>query len=141
MRDGFYPEPGKYLTAVRKARTITRAGGLVRMAWNCGGLDAQAFRDEFRGALHRRINLKAAMIGERAPETGRKHDALYQSGLARDCRRVHQYVRYAIVDPVNRLETPELQHRYGWRHGPDGLDVDLPSGLLRAARPDCLANA
>lgn len=141
MRDGFYPEPGKYLAAVRKAFAVTQSGGRVRMHWSCNGLDAEGFREDFRHALHRRINLKAAMLGEQPPEDGRKHEPLYQTGLMRDCQRVHQYVRFAVVDPINRLETPELQRRYRWGYTSDGLDVDLPSGLFRRAAPECLARA
>lgn len=133
MRTGFYPEPGKYLAFARRCFDITEAGGSVRIFWNGEHLDYAGWRQEFRKALQARINLKARMLGELPPETGRKHDPNYQAGLMRDARRIDSYVQFATVDPVNRLETPELQSRFNWRYTADGLEVDLPCGVVRNA--------
>ena len=115
-----YHKPGTYLAFARRAFEVTKAGGTVQLGWAGRQLDLQAFQREFRLALHRRINLKINIF-----HRGRKHDPQYQVGLMRDRMRIQDYAEKRVVHPCNRLETPELQKRFGWSYGPDGLDIKL----------------
>jgi hypothetical protein len=58
-------------------------------------------------------------------DAARKWSTDYQINLRRDARRVNEYAAHRVVDPVNRLTTPELQRRFGWSHTPDGLEIRL----------------
>jgi hypothetical protein len=111
-----------YLALMRRGFAITRAGGHVRLGWAGADLDLQAFRREFRLALNRRINLKA---GDDRETRWRKWDHDYQIALRRDARRVNEYSSRRIVDPINRLSTPELQRRFCWEYTRDGLNIRL----------------
>jgi hypothetical protein len=57
--------------------------------------------------------------------TGRKWSPDYQIRQSRDARRIAEYVTRQIVDPINRLETTELQSRFKWRYTSDGLEITL----------------
>lgn len=118
-----YKDPGDYLALCKRAFAVTSAGGLVRLYWNSDYLDLDGWRREFQGALNRRISGTAPSNHRGQPM--RKLDALYQTGLVRDRRRIDDYVRHRTVHPCNRLETPELQARFLWNYGEDGLDIRL----------------
>jgi hypothetical protein len=75
---------------------------------------------ELRYGMHDRINRHDPAYGR-----GRKWFDDYQTHQSRDARRVNEYAARRIVDPINRLETPELQRRFRWSYGPDGLDITL----------------
>lgn len=58
-RAGWYPAPGAYLACVRRAFSVTDAGGRISLGWtDAAGHDREAWRREFRRALHARINAK-----------------------------------------------------------------------------------
>lgn len=118
-----YPDPGDYLALCKRAFAVTAAGGLVRLHWNGNDLDLHGWQQEFRRALNRRITGGASPNHRGRPM--RKLDALYQTGLLRDRRRIDDYARHRIVHPCNRLETPELQKRFLWHYDEDGLDIRL----------------
>lgn len=117
-----YRHVSTYLALCRRAFATTATGRCVRLGWAGRDLDADDWRQEFRTALHRRISGRAR---NHRGEPLRKLAPIYQHGLERDARRIHDYVRHRIVNPINRLETPDLQRRFRWSYGPDGLDVIL----------------
>lgn len=117
-----YQHVSEYLAMCRRAFAHTAAGGRVRMGWAGREMDAAEWRREFLTALHRRITVVPA---NHRGKPCRKLDPLYQLGQMRDARRVNEYASRRIVHPCNRLETAELQRRFRWSYGPDGLDVRL----------------
>jgi|SRR6185312_1681236 len=126
-----YREAGDYLAWAKAAFQVCRRGGTVRLSWAGPALDLNAFRREFRGALHRRIALKG---GARREAAWRKLDPRYQLEQGRDARRVNAYSASRIVDPINRLATPELQRRFRWRYTADGLEITLANPARRRLR-------
>ena len=96
-RADWYPEPGKYLAAVRKGDAITAAGGKVKTFWACPDLDAAGWQAEKLAALDRRINLKGGIGG-----TGRRWDSDYQRHLRLDaCALADNLQRRVIVHQWN----------------------------------------
>lgn len=100
-----YRDTGAMLALYRRAFQVVDGGGTIQMHWNTAPLDANAFRREFRSALHRRINDKAA-----PPPRGRKHADLYQVELLRDRDRVVDIVRRRIRH--YQFATPEVHARF-----------------------------
>ena len=107
---------GQYVAAVYFAKANPSA--TFKHGLNCWtpASGAEIVR-EFRRELNDRIN--------RDMPRGRKWDCDYQSNLRRDARRVNDYAARRIVDPINRLSTPELQRRFNWRYTADGLEITL----------------
>jgi hypothetical protein len=62
---------------------------------------------------------------------GRKWGSDYQINLRRDARRVNEYASRRIVNPINRLSTPELQRRFQWHYTRDGLEITLYNARSR----------
>ncbi len=68
MEYAHYPAFKEYLAAARKAFAVTAAGGSVRTYWTNRTLDANGWREEFRTAHDKRINVKAGLRSDGAPK-------------------------------------------------------------------------
>ena len=109
-RARWYPAPGAYLACVRRAFVITDAGGNISLGWtDAAGHDREAWRREFRRALHARINAK-----------GGNHYSRYndpsQRGIAPEYRRDRQ--RLTEIDQrvrVYKFETRTVHQRFADR--------------------------
>jgi len=90
------------------------------IGWEWYPLTAREILCDLHAGMHARINRHIPGFGR-----GRKWDDRYQLDQQRDARRVNDYAAHRLVDPVNRLTTPELQQRFQWHHGNDGLQITL----------------
>jgi hypothetical protein len=68
MEYAHYPAFKEYLACCRTAFATTAAGGMVRIYWNTPILNAEGWREEFRAALDKRINVKAGLRSDGAPK-------------------------------------------------------------------------
>jgi hypothetical protein len=94
------------LAFYRQARQITEVGGRIRLSWAGREYDAASWREQFRKALDRRINLKAG------PEPcWRKLDDLYQTELRRDADNIRRHRAQRLA--IHQITTPELKRRFG----------------------------
>ena len=95
---------------------------LGRRVWPTESLTSKEWLGWFRRCVLKKIHAHD-------PPLGRKGTLEYQWGLARDARRIHDYTQRRCIDPINRLETPELQRRFQWRYSEDGVSLmrDTPT--------------
>jgi hypothetical protein len=108
----------RYCAGWRKLKTLspdTRIGN-----WDDFPVEAAEILRDLHSGMHDRINRHVPGYGR-----GRKWDERYQTDLRRDVRRVTDYASRRLVHPANRLATPELQRRFQWRYGHDGLSIVL----------------
>jgi pyoverdine/dityrosine biosynthesis protein Dit1 len=108
----WYPEPGAYLAAIRRARAILAAGGTIRMDWAGSPLNAEQFEEEIRAAIHRRINAKG---GARYSRYNDPHERGVHIGFRRDLQALaaiknrvctHQFSTRAVHERFSNLLTP-----------------------------------
>lgn len=95
------------LAAYKRAFAALKAGGRVSMRRGEDPLDLTGFRQEFRRALDRRINLKASDGQPR----GRRDCYAYDIAAWRDSRRI----REILTRPIRhyQFETAEARARFG----------------------------
>jgi hypothetical protein len=101
MENRHYPLAGKYLRWARAGLEAAKRGQQVKINW-CTVVD---FKEEFIGALHRRISKK----GGTEPR-GRKTDSDYLAGLRRDQRRLHEILNSRIRH--YQFETADVRGRF-----------------------------
>lgn len=106
----WYPAPGIYLACVRRAFAITNAGGRISLGWtDADGHDREAWRREFRRALHARINAKGGNQYSRYNDPS-------QRGIAPEYRRDRQrLIQSAQRVRVYQFETRAVRKRFADR--------------------------
>lgn len=107
-----------YCRAWRQLKTLN-SDAVIR-DWEWFPVKAGDVLRQLREGLHDRINRHSSHFGR-----GRKWTHDYQVDQRRDARRINEYASRRIVDPINRLSTPELQRRYRWHYDRDGLSINL----------------
>lgn len=105
----WYPEPGAYLGAIRRARAILAAGGTIRMDWAGSPLNAEQFESEVHAAIHRRINAKGGAQysryndpHERGVHIGFRRDAQSLAALKQRVR-IYQFTTRAVRERFSHL--------------------------------------
>lgn len=101
-----YAYVSEMLAFYREAFRRTSAGKTIQLEWGGRAYDAQAWREQFRTALDRRINLKSG-----DPPNWRKLDDLYQTEQARDARNIRDHHERRLA--LHQIVTPELRQRFG----------------------------
>ena len=112
-RTRWYPHAGWYLGKWRDAYRRCDAGERLRLTWAGEEHDAVSIRREFRAALERRINSKAALQSGQAEPTSGKHDPQYQADLRADVHELRRLVQHRVLPPMYRWRTALVQRRYG----------------------------
>jgi hypothetical protein len=108
-RSRWYPAPGHYLAAIRRADAITAAGGTMRTNWAGSDLDAAAWQREKSRALHARINAKGGITYSRYndPHTTGLHTGFIRDRIALDNIRkrvrVYQFETRAVRERFSHL--------------------------------------
>lgn len=110
-----------YCAAWRTLKTLDPEAEVK--GWEWYPVPARDILRRLHEGLHERINRHDPRHGR-----GRKWSVAYQIDLRRDARRVNEYAARRIVDPVNRLSTPELQRRFQWHYTSDGLEITFYNG-------------
>lgn len=101
-----YRHVGAYLPWVRSCFAATAAGHMVRTGWCNPPLDEHGFRQDFREALHRRINLKAG-----PQPKWRNLDPESQTRLVRDRRRLVEIITMRVRH--YSFETDIVRRQFG----------------------------
>jgi len=111
---------GQLVRTYRWARTHPQGEiHIGRECWPNDRLSSHQWLTWFRNCLTQKIHAHD-------PPIGRKADPDYQRALYQDADRIARYTRARIVDPINRLSTPELQRRFKWHYSTeDGLSITL----------------
>jgi hypothetical protein len=101
-----YQHVDSYLRFIRLAREMTALGGAVQLFWSNPALDAQAWIQEFRTALDKRINLKAG-----SPPRWRRLDPDYQAELRRDQLAYQRHILHRVR--LRSVQTDIARKRLG----------------------------
>jgi hypothetical protein len=111
-----------YCVGWRKLKKLSPDTRIIN--WDDFPIEAAAILRDLHSGMHDRINRHIPGYGR-----GRKWDERYQADLRRDAHHINDYASRRLVNPVNRLATPELQRRFRWHYDSNGLSIVLHNAL------------